>query len=99
MGIRQLQPFDMFGALIVLEQQVQIGADAIVDKARLEGFRRYVAFELLVICQVSGRMLGDVGVDVLRRLLATDTKALHQVAGGQAAFPPGHGLDHTIAKC
>ena len=44
-------------------------------------------------------MLGDVGVDVFRRLLATDAKALDQVSRGQPALPPGNGLNQTIAKC
>ncbi|MOA57829.1 hypothetical protein D3C78_1820850 [compost metagenome] len=52
---------------------------------------------MLVIFEVFRRVLVDVGVDVLRRLLAADAEALHQVIRGQAAFPPGHGLDQTIA--
>ena len=44
-------------------------------------------------------MLGDLGIDVLGGLLATDAKALYQVARGQPAFSPGNGLDQTIAKC
>jgi hypothetical protein len=44
-------------------------------------------------------MFGDVGVDVLGRLLAADAEALHQVSRGQPAFPPGNGLNQTIAKC
>jgi len=44
-------------------------------------------------------MFGDVGVDVLGRLLAADAEALHQVSRGQPALPPGNGLNQTIAKC
>ena len=43
-------------------------------------------------------MFGDGGVDVLGGLLAADTEALHQVLCGQPAFPPGYGLDQTIAN-
>ena len=99
--IRQSQSVDVRGALIVLVEQVQVGAGAgaVVDEQRLEMLARHIALELLVICQVFGRMFGDVRVDVLRRLLAADAKALHQVARGQPAFPPGNGLDQVIAKC
>ncbi|MNO66851.1 hypothetical protein D3C76_576500 [compost metagenome] len=99
MRIGQCQPVDVRGPLIVLIKQVQVGAGAVVDEQRLELLAWYIALELLVICQVFGRMFGDVGIDVLRRLLAADAKALHQVARGQPAFPPGNGLDQTIAKC
>ncbi|MNG22200.1 hypothetical protein D3C84_1066590 [compost metagenome] len=44
-------------------------------------------------------MFIDVGVDVFRGLLAADAEALDQVTRGQPAFPPGDGLDQTIAKC
>ncbi|MNJ77324.1 hypothetical protein D3C77_747960 [compost metagenome] len=43
-------------------------------------------------------MLADVGVDVLGRLLAADAEALHQVARGQAAFPPGDRFDQAVAQ-
>ncbi|MNI51754.1 hypothetical protein D3C73_1064940 [compost metagenome] len=99
MRISQCQPVNVWGTFIVLVKQVQIGAGAVVDESRLELLARYIALDLLVIRQVFGRMFCDVGIDVFRRLLAADAKALHQVARGQPALPPGNGFDQTIAKC
>ncbi|MNH39396.1 hypothetical protein D3C79_1005600 [compost metagenome] len=82
-----------------LIQQLQIGIGAVVDEQRLELLAGYITLQLLVICKVFRRMLADVGIDVLGGLLAADAKALHQVARGQAALPPGHGFDQAIAKC
>ncbi|MNN40710.1 hypothetical protein D3C81_1547930 [compost metagenome] len=98
MGVGQGQAFDVWCALVVLVEQVQVGAGTVIDEQRLELPRRYVAFDLLVVHQVFRRVVVDVGVDVLRRLLTADAEALHQVIGGQAAFPPGHGLDQAIAQ-
>ncbi|MNI73704.1 hypothetical protein D3C73_1297300 [compost metagenome] len=89
----------MRSSLVVLIKQVQIGTGAVVNEQRFELRARDVALELLVICQVSGRMFIDVGIDVFRRLLAADAEALHQVSRGQPALPPGNGLNQTIAKC
>ncbi|MCY1421098.1 hypothetical protein D9M71_367420 [compost metagenome] len=96
--IGQCQALDMRGALMVLVEQVQIGAGAVVDEQRLEASARDVPFQMLVIFEVLRRVFADVGVDVLRRLLAADAEALHQVIGGQAALPPGHCLDQAIAQ-
>ncbi|MNC47158.1 hypothetical protein D3C75_962040 [compost metagenome] len=89
----------MRSAFVVLVEQVQIGAGAVVDEQWRERLAGHVAFYFFVICKVFRRMFRDVGVDVLGRLLTADTEALHQVSRGQTAFPPGDGLDQTIAKC
>ena len=99
MGVRQGQPVDVRCPFVVLVKQVQIGTGAVVNEQRFEVLAGYVAFALLVICQVSGRMFIDVGVDVLGRLLTADAEALDQVPRGQPAFPPGDSLDQAIAKC
>ncbi|MDT4831952.1 hypothetical protein FQZ97_654840 [compost metagenome] len=88
----------MRGALMILIEQVQIGAGAVVDEQRLESAARYVPLQMLVVFQVLRRVFVDVGVDVFRRLLAADAEALHQVIGGQTAFPPGHRLDQAVAQ-
>lgn len=99
MGIGQSEPVDVRGAFVVLIQQVQIGASAVVNEPRPEMLARDIALYLLVICKVFGRMFVDVGVDVLGGLLAANAEALHQMPCGQPAFLPGNGLDQTIAKC
>nr|GFD18038.1 hypothetical protein [Tanacetum cinerariifolium] len=86
-------------ARVGLVQQVQIGVGAVVDEQRFEVRARYVALQLLVICKIFRRMVIDVRIDVFRRLLTTDPEALDQVSRGQPAFPPGNGLDQTVAKC
>lgn len=96
--IGQCQALDMPGALMVLVEQVQVGAGAVVYEQRLEAAARDVPLQMLVIFQVLRRVFVDVGVDVLRRLLTADAEALHQVIGGQAALSPGHGLDQVIAQ-
>src|SRR3546814_13780447 len=58
-----------------------LGAGAAVDEQRLEAFGRLVALQVAVICQVFGRMFVQVGVDVLRCLLAADAETLHQEIG------------------
>lgn len=59
---------------------------------------RHIPLQILVVFQVLRRAVGDVGVDVLRRLLPADTNALHQMACGQTALPPGDGLDQAVAQ-
>ncbi|MNR28602.1 hypothetical protein D3C85_1459310 [compost metagenome] len=98
MGIGQGQALDMRGALVVLVEQVEVGVRAVVDEQGAELPARDVALQVLVICQVFGRMFADVGVDVLGRLLAADAEALHQVVGGQAPLPPDHRLDQAVAQ-
>ncbi|MNE59624.1 hypothetical protein D3C80_1547320 [compost metagenome] len=85
-------------ALVVLVEQVQVGAGAVIDEQRLELLAWHVALEVLVVVEVAGGVLAQVAVDVLRGLLAADAETLHQVPGGQAAFPPGHGFDQAIAQ-
>jgi hypothetical protein len=50
------------------------------------------------MCKVFGRMLGDVGIDVLGCLLTADAETLHQVSRGQPAFPPCDGFNQSIAN-
>ena len=44
-------------------------------------------------------MLVQVGVDVFGGLLPADAETLHQMAGGQATFPPGNRLDQPVTQC
>ena len=78
---------------MILVQEVQISACAVIYKQRLEVLAWHIPLQILVVFKIVLGMLGDVGVDVLRGLLPADTKALNQMVGGQTAFPPGDGLD------
>ncbi|MNQ65458.1 hypothetical protein D3C85_799130 [compost metagenome] len=98
MGIGQGQAFDMRCALVVLVEQVKVGVAAVVDEQRTELFARDVALQVLVICQVFGRVFADIGIDVLGCLLPADAETLHQMVGGQAPLPPDHRLDQAVAQ-
>ena len=76
---------------------VEHGAGAVIDEQRFELLTRYIALALLVICQVSGRMFIDVGIDVLGCLLAADIEGVAQVIGSQPAFPLQHYLQQAKA--
>ena len=54
---------------------MQVGAGAVVNEQWLEVAARHIPLQMLVVFQVLRRVVGDVGVDVLRRLLAADAKA------------------------
>ncbi|MCY1528432.1 hypothetical protein D9M68_635370 [compost metagenome] len=83
---------------MVLVEQVQVRTRTVVDEQRLEMLAGDVALEVLVVLQIPWRVRGNVGVDVLRGLLATDAETLHQVVGGQTPLPPGHGFDQSIVQ-
>lgn len=54
----------MRGTVVILVEQVQIGAGAIADEQWLELPAGYVPLQMLVVFQVLRRVIGDVGVDV-----------------------------------
>ncbi|MCY1370565.1 hypothetical protein D9M69_576630 [compost metagenome] len=83
---------------MVLIEQVQVRTRTVVDEQRFEMLAGDVALEVFVVLEIPWRVGGNVRVDVLRGLLATDAEALHQVVGGQTPFPPGHGFDQSIAQ-
>jgi hypothetical protein len=49
-----------------------LGAGTVVDEQGLELFAFHITLDLSITCKVFGRMLGDVGIDVLGRLLTAD---------------------------
>ncbi|MNO77081.1 hypothetical protein D3C76_681790 [compost metagenome] len=57
-----------------------------------------VALQVLVVDQIFGRMLIDVGVDVLGGLLAADAEALHQMIRRQASFPPSDSFNQLVPQ-
>jgi len=98
MRIGESQALDVRGAVAVLVQQMQVSAGAAVDEQWLELLARLVTLQVTVICKVFRRVLVEVGVDVLRCLLAADAETLYQMTRGQTAFSPGDRLYQAVTQ-